>query len=67
MSKDNYEYVVVRLYSSYTAKKTLLKVGSRNFKSKNDAERWAEWMDESEPHENKWYVIAIEAGTTIYG
>lgn len=60
---ENQEYVVVRLYSSYTAKNTLLKVGSRYFKSLFDANNWAEWMNTSDPHENKWIVIAVETGT----
>lgn len=49
-------YFVVRMHSN-TDRQTLLKVGSRPLGDGIKAEHWAEFMNETEPHKNAWFVI----------
>jgi len=52
------KYIVVRRYSGPASKKHLLKVGTREIADVEIANTWADFLTETEPHANKWYVLA---------
>jgi hypothetical protein len=49
-------FYVARLYS-WTDRHQLLKIGSAPFTSHECGEEWAEFLEETEPHNHPWFVI----------
>jgi hypothetical protein len=49
-------YYAARLYS-HTDKRKLVKLGSIPFSTHERAQDWVEFLEETEPHENKWFVM----------